>query len=78
MLAENLQHWAEQEREIGRKEARQEILAVKEETQQKLRKKVQEIALKLIALDSITDEQIADISGFSLEEIAALRKSSGH
>lgn len=63
MLAENLQHWAEKERE----EIRQEILTTK-----------LEMVLGMIALGSITDEQIAKISGFSLEEIAALRKSSGH
>ena len=67
MLAENLQHWAEKEREAGREEMRQES-----------RKKDQEVARKLIALNSMTDEKIADISGLSLEDIAALRKNRAH
>lgn len=71
MLAENLQHWAEKEREEGREEIRQEVLAVREET--KL-----EMILGMIALGNVSDEQIATVSGFSLKEIATLRKNSAH
>jgi len=69
MLAENLQHWAEKERLAGEQTG---IKKGSEKTKLKM-------VLGMIALgSSITDEQIAKVSGFSLEDIAALRKSSGH
>ena len=51
--------------------AKQERMLGREET--KL-----EMVLGMIALGNVSDEQIATVSGFSLEEIASLRKNSAH
>ncbi len=64
MLAENLQHWAEKERMTGE--------------QIGLQKGKKEMVMSLIALESMPDEQIAKVSGFSLKEIATLRKTGAH
>ena len=76
MLAENLQHWAEKERLVGEqigiekglKKGRDEA---REET--KL-----EIALNLISIGTLSNEQIAKASGLSLEDVETLGKSASH
>lgn len=76
MLAENLQHWAEKERlageqigiEKGLKKGRDEA---REET--KL-----EIALNLISIGTLSNEQIAKASGLSLEDVETLGKNASH
>jgi predicted transposase YdaD len=59
MLAENLQHWAEREREEGREEGRQEAN--------------RETALQLISIGLLKDSQIAQVTGLNLAQIEALR-----
>ena len=82
MLAENLQHWAEKERMQGREEVReetrQEVLAVREEARQEIRQKQQEIALNLISLGTLSNEQIAKASDLSIEDVEALGKNASH
>jgi len=51
--------------------AKQERMLGREET--KL-----EMVLGMIALGNVSDEQIATVSGFSLKEIATLRKTGAH
>lgn len=63
MLAENLQGWAEKERQKGRLEGRQEGC------QEALRL----ATMNLLKLGLLTDEQIADTTGLSLAEVGVLR-----
>ena len=88
MLAENLQHWAEKERMTGEQIGLQkgeklglqkgERLGIQKGEKLGLQKGKKEIVISLIALGSMPDEQIAKVSGFSLEEIATLRKDGSH
>ncbi|EHQ53411.1 hypothetical protein ECTPHS_12069 [Ectothiorhodospira sp. PHS-1] len=64
MLAENLQTWAEKERQKGRQEGRLEG--------QRL------AAMNLLKLGLLTDEQIAQSTGLSLTEVIALRSGQAH
>ncbi|MBK1674717.1 hypothetical protein CKO35_15745 [Ectothiorhodospira shaposhnikovii] len=64
MLAENLQTWAEKERQKGRQEGRQEG--------QRL------AAINLLKLGLLTDEQIAQTTGLPLTEVIALRSGQAH
>ena len=63
MLAENLQGWAEKERQKGRLEGRQEGC------QEALRL----ATMNLLKLGLLTDEQIADSTGLSLAEVGVLQ-----
>ncbi|MCG5531374.1 hypothetical protein LRD18_10995 [Halorhodospira halochloris] len=63
MLAENIQTWAEQEQHKGREEGLQEGE----------RLGLEKTARNLISLNALTDEQIAQATGLSVEDIAKLR-----
>ncbi|MBK5929080.1 hypothetical protein CCR82_00615 [Halochromatium salexigens] len=80
MLAENLQHWAERERQEGeriglqrgRLEGRQEgRLEGRQET-------AQATARNLIALGLLNDAQIAQATGLSMAQVEALRSPDSH
>ncbi|NWO04650.1 MAG: hypothetical protein HLX50_02765 [Alteromonadaceae bacterium] len=64
MLAENLENWAKKERLEGRTEARQELM--------------RETAQRLIAMNLLTDAQIAEASGLSEAEVKVLRSEARH
>jgi predicted transposase/invertase (TIGR01784 family) len=68
MLAENLENWAKKERlegrQEGRSEARQELM--------------RETAQRLIAMNLLTDAQIAEASGLSEAEVKVLRSEARH
>ena len=68
MLAENLQHWAEKERQLGREEGLEEG---REEGRV-------ETALELIKMSILTDQQIASASRLSLQEVAKLKNQEKH
>ena len=71
MLAENLENWAQQERQAGRQEERQEserrALAEKRET-----------VRHLLAFGVLSDEQIAEATGLAVDKIAQLRTEDKH
>ena len=68
MLAENLEHWAEQERQKGRQEG-EEIGWHKGQRQ---------TAMKLLKLGVLTDEQIVQVTGLTLAEVKTLRSNQTH
>ena len=78
MLAENLENWAQQER----REEREKVL---QETEQRLRE-AEKRALEekratvrhLLAFGVLSDEQIAEATGLSVDEIAKLRIEDKH
>ncbi len=59
MLAENLENWAQQERQVGLQEG--EKLGI------------EKTALNLLKLGALSDEQIAEATGLALDEVAKLR-----
>ncbi|MCG5502114.1 hypothetical protein [Ectothiorhodospira lacustris] len=72
MLAENLQTWAEKERQKGRQEGEEIGL-------QKGRQKGRRLAaINLLKLGLLTDEQIAQTTGLSLTEVSVLRSDQSH
>ena len=76
MLAENLQTWAEKERQKGRKEGRQEG---RKEGRQEGRQEGQRLtAINLVRLGLLTDEQIAQTTGLPLDEVKALQENHSH
>jgi len=68
MLAENLENWARREREEGRMEGRMEG---REEASR-------ETARNLLKLGVLSDQQIVQVTGLSLAEVAALRAAKAH
>ncbi|MFP4245501.1 MAG: hypothetical protein ACLFRJ_10525 [Ectothiorhodospira sp.] len=68
MLAENLQTWAEKERHKGRQEG-EEI---------GLQKGQRLAAINLLKLGLLDDQQIAQTTGLSLDEVKALRSDQPH
>jgi predicted transposase YdaD len=64
VLAENLEHWAEQERQKG-----EEIGWHKGQRQ---------TALNLFKLGVLTDEQIVQVTGLTLDEVTTLRSNQTH
>ncbi|MBT2787776.1 MULTISPECIES: Rpn family recombination-promoting nuclease/putative transposase [unclassified Halomonas] len=67
MLAENLENWAQQERQVGIQEG--EKLGI--EKGEKLG--VEKTARNLLKLKVLSDEQIAEATGLTLDEVAKLR-----
>ncbi|MBS3666326.1 hypothetical protein KGA68_00120 [Halomonas boliviensis] len=59
MLAENLENWAQQERQVGIQEG--EKLGI------------EKTARNLLKLGVLSDEQIAEATGLALDEVAKLR-----
>ena len=59
MLAENLQNWAQHERQVGLQEG--EKLGI------------EKTARNLLKLGVLSDEQIAEATGWALEDVAKLR-----
>ncbi|WP_412851384.1 Rpn family recombination-promoting nuclease/putative transposase [Ectothiorhodospira shaposhnikovii] len=68
MLAENLETWAEKERQKGRLEGRQEGR----------QENARETAINLLKLGVLTDEQVAQSTGLSLAEVKALQSDQSH
>lgn len=64
MLAENLENWAQKERQEGRLEGREEVR--------------RETARKLLALGTLSDEQIAEATGMTAEDVRSLRTDDRH
>jgi predicted transposase/invertase (TIGR01784 family) len=71
MLAENLENWAQQERQEGRREERRE--AEKRALEEK-----RETVRHLLSFGVLSDEQIAEATGMALDEIAKLRIEDKH
>ena len=67
MLADNLENWAQQERQAGRQEAEQRALESKRNA-----------ARKLIALTEMNDQLIAEIEELPVEEVEKLRAETQH
>ncbi|CAD5269129.1 MULTISPECIES: Rpn family recombination-promoting nuclease/putative transposase [Halomonadaceae] len=67
MLAENLENWAQQERQVGLQEG--EKLGI--EKGEKLG--IEKTARNLLKLGVLSDEQIAGATGLALEDVAKLR-----
>ena len=67
MLAENLENWAQQERQVGIQEG--EKLGI--EKGEKLG--IEKTARNLLKLGVLSDEQIAGATGLALEDVAKLR-----
>ena len=76
MLAENLQTWAEKERQKGRKEGRPE--GRKEGRQEGCQEGQRLTAINLVRLGLLTDEQIAQTTGLPLDEVRALQANRSH
>lgn len=68
MLAENLENWAQQERQAGRQEGRQEGEQLG----------IQKTARNLLKLGVLSNEQIAEATGLAVDEIAKLRIEDKH
>lgn len=64
MLAENLENWAQQERQAGRQEGEQ--------------LGIQKTARNLLKLGVLSHEQIAEATGLAVDEIAKLRIEDKH
>lgn len=64
MLAENLENWAQKERQEGRQEGQLEAR--------------QQTALNLIKLGVLSDEQIAEATGLAVADVQVLRTEDQH
>ena len=76
MLAENLQHWAERERQEGRQEG--ERIGMQRGRQAGRLETAQATARNLIALGLLNDAQIAQATGLSMAQVEALRSPDPH
>jgi len=79
MLAERIKKWPEQWEERGRQEGRQE--GRREERQEAERRALEEkraTVRHLLAFGVLSDEQIAEATGLSVDEIAKLRIEDKH
>ncbi|MCG5517440.1 hypothetical protein [Ectothiorhodospira sp. 9100] len=76
MLAENLQTWAERERQKGEAVGLQkgEQIGLQRGRQENAR----ETAINLLALGLLDDHQIAQTTGLPLDEVKALRSDQPH
>lgn len=72
MLAENLENWAKREREEGRRQGREEGEEIG------VKKGRLETARNLLRLGVLSDQQIGQVTGLSLAEVAALRVADTH
>ncbi|MCG5509135.1 hypothetical protein [Ectothiorhodospira lacustris] len=72
MLAENLQTWAEKERQKG------EAIGLQKGRQEGRQEGQRLAAINLLKLDLLTDEQIAQTTGLSLAEVKVLRSDRSH
>ncbi|MGP5144584.1 hypothetical protein ACTXKF_19650 [Vreelandella alkaliphila] len=71
MLAENLENWAQQERQ----EERQKVL---QETEQRVLESKRNAARKLIARTEMDDQAIAEIADLTVVEVDKLRAEIQH
>lgn len=76
MISENLQHWAEKEQAVGEKRGINKGIAQGVSLGRK--ENANEVGLKLIALGSMSDDQIAEVSGLTLSEVSTLRQDVSH
>ncbi|WP_163649493.1 Rpn family recombination-promoting nuclease/putative transposase [Modicisalibacter sp. 'Wilcox'] len=67
MLAENLENWAQKERQVGREEAEKRALEEKRTT-----------VRHLLAFGVLSDEQIAEATGLAVADVQALRIADKH
>ncbi|MEA3644359.1 MAG: hypothetical protein VBE63_31210, partial [Lamprobacter sp.] len=70
-LAENLETWAQRERQEGRQEG--ERIGIQKGERIGIQKTAQATARNLIALGMLTDRQIAQVTGLSVAQVEALR-----
>ncbi|WP_322527374.1 Rpn family recombination-promoting nuclease/putative transposase [Chromohalobacter canadensis] len=75
MLAENLQTWAQKERQEGRQEGLQEG---RQEAEQRALEDKRNTARNLIARTELEDQMIAEITGLAIEEVSQLRSENKH
>lgn len=75
MLAENLQTWAQKERQEGRQEGLQEG---RQEAEQRALEDKRNTARNLIARTELEDQMIAEITGLAVEEVSQLRSENKH
>jgi hypothetical protein len=71
MLAENLENWAQKERQ----EERQKVL---QEAEARAFAEKRDTVRHLLAFGVLSDEQIAEATGLAIEEIAKLRIEDKH
>ncbi|AVI61512.1 hypothetical protein [Halomonas sp. GFAJ-1] len=75
MLAENLENWAQKERQVGRQETEQRL---KKEADQRVLDSKRHAARKLIARTEMDDQAIAEITDLSVEDVDTLRAEVKH
>ena len=78
MIAENIRKWPEQLRAEGIEQGYQQAQAeVDQERQQRLEaeKRLQDTAKNLLAMNMMTDDQIAQATGLDVQVIQDLRQS---
>tara|TARA_R110000851_G_scaffold203777_10_gene355666 strand:- start:695 stop:925 length:231 start_codon:yes stop_codon:yes gene_type:complete len=76
MLAENLGNWAKQELQAGRLEGRQ--LGRLEGRQEGEQLGIAKTARNLLKLGVLSNEQIAEATGLTVDEVARLRIENNH
>nr|WP_273424081.1 Rpn family recombination-promoting nuclease/putative transposase [Halomonas sp.] len=78
MLAENLENWAQQERREEREKVLQETEQRLREAEKRALEEKRETVRHLLAFGVLSDEQIAEATGLSVDEIAKLRIEDKH
>jgi len=74
MLAENLENWAQRERQKVLQETEQRV----REAEQRVLEEKPEAVRYLLSFGVLSDEQIAEATGMALDEIAKLRIEDKH
>ena len=78
MLAENLENWAQQERQEERRKVLQEAEQRVREAEKRALESKRNAARKLIALTEMNDQLIAEIEELPEEEVEKLRAETQH
>lgn len=78
MLAENLENWAQRERREERQKVLQETEQRVREAEQRALAEKRETVRHLLAFGVLSDEQIAEATGLTVDEIANLRTEDKH
>ena len=78
MLAENLENWAQQERQEERRKVLQEAEQRVREAEKRALESKRNAARKLIALTEMNDQLIAEIEELPVEEVEKLRAETQH
>ena len=78
MLAENLENWAQQERQEERRKVLQEAEQRVREAEKRALEEKRETVRHLLAFGVLSDEQIAEATGLAVDEIAKMRIEDKH